>query len=204
MVFAVCLTPMAWMAYELAMGRIRGEWIKEITHRTGFWGLVLITLTLAVTPLRRWTGWNQLQSYRRMLGLFGFFYISVHFLIYVVLDRQIPFDPVFNSREVLKDIAKRPYITVGFTGFLLMVPLALTSTKGWIRRLGKRWVSLHALIYLTAMAGVIHFMWAVKADTRQPTIIGVVLLVLLGSRLVPKRRKAPAKARSLTEAVAAD
>ena len=180
--------PLAWAAFDLLTGRIRGEWIKEITHRTGDWGLYFITATLAITPLRRLTGWNVLQSYRRLLGLFGFFYISVHFLvIYVILDKQIPFDPVYGWHEVVKDIAKRPYITVGFTGWLLMIPLALTSTKKSIRRLGRRWVQLHALIYLTAMAGVIHFMWSVKADRLRPSIIGWVLVALLGLRLVPPR-----------------
>ncbi len=203
--FAACLVPLAWMSYELGMGRIRGEWIKDITHRTGFWGLVLITATLAVTPLRRLTGWNQLQSYRRMLGLFGFFYICVHFLvIYVILDKQVPWDPAFAWQEIVKDIAKRPYITVGFTGFVLMIPLALTSTRGWVRRLGRRWVTLHALIYLTALAGVVHFTWAVKADTRDATIVGVVLLILLGARLVPKRRKRAAVAPTGAAAAAAD
>lgn len=173
------------MAWELAAGRIRGEWVKDITHRTGFWGLVFITLTLAVTPVRRWSGWNTPQDYRRMLGLFGFAYIAVHFLIYVVLDRQIPFDPL-AWREVGEDIAKRPYITVGLTGFLLMWPLALTSTRGWIRRLGKRWVRLHSLIYLVALAGVVHFTWSVKADTAVPTRFAAVLVVLLAVRLVPR------------------
>ncbi len=187
-VFLLCLVPLARAAFDLLTGRIHGDWIKEITHRTGYWGLILVTATLAVTPLRRLTGWNQLQSYRRMLGLFGFTYICVHFLvIYVVLDKQIPFDPVYGWHEVVKDIAKRPYITVGFLGFLLMIPLALTSTKASIRRLGKKWVLLHALIYVTAMAGVIHFMWSVKADRLRPTVIGVSLVVLLALRLVPPR-----------------
>lgn len=179
---------MALVAYDVIADRIRGEWIKEITHRTGYWGLLFITATLAITPLRRITGVNQLQSYRRMLGLFGFFYISVHFLvIYVILDKQVPFDPAFAWREIVKDIAKRPYITVGFTGWLLMIPLALTSTKGWIKRLGKNWTRLHALVYVTAMAGVIHFMWSQKADRSRPTTIGLILVVLLGLRLVPPR-----------------
>ncbi|MFI5207232.1 MAG: sulfite oxidase heme-binding subunit YedZ [Gemmatimonadales bacterium] len=187
-VFVLCLVPLAIAAFDLLTGRIHGDWIKEITHRTGYWGLILITVTLAVTPLRRLTGWNQLQSYRRMLGLFGFTYICVHFLvIYVVLDKQIPFEPAYGWHEVVKDIAKRPYITVGFTGFLLMIPLAFTSTKASIRRLGKKWVALHALIYLTAMAGVIHFMWSVKADRLRPTVIGVILVLLLALRLIPLR-----------------
>ena len=187
-VFLLCLVPLARTGFDLATGRIHGEWIKEITHRTGYWGLILITATLAITPLRRLTGLNQLQSYRRMLGLFGFTYICIHFLvIYVVLDKQIPFDPAYGWHEVVKDIAKRPYITVGFTGFVLMIPLALTSTKASIRRLGKKWVRLHALIYVTAMAGVIHFMWSVKADRLRPTVIGSVLVVLLAMRLLPPR-----------------
>jgi sulfoxide reductase heme-binding subunit YedZ len=186
--FVACLVPMALVWTDLLLGRIRGDYIKEITHRTGYWGLILITATLAITPLRRLTGWNQLQSYRRMLGLFGFFYIAVHFLvIYVVLDKQVPWDPAFAWQEIVKDIAKRPYITVGFTGFVLMIPLALTSTKASIRRLGRKWVTLHALIYLTALAGVVHFMWSLKADRLRPTVIGVVLVVLLALRLVPAR-----------------
>jgi sulfoxide reductase heme-binding subunit YedZ len=187
-VFTLCLVPLTWAAFELATGRIRGEWIKEITHRTGYWGLIFITITLAITPLRRVFGWNQLQAYRRMFGLFGFFYICVHFLvIYVILDKQVPWDPAFAWREIVKDIAKRPYITVGFTGFVLMIPLALTSTKASLRRLGKKWVQIHALIYVTAMAGVIHFMWSVKADRLRPTVIGWILVVLLALRLVPPR-----------------
>ncbi len=188
LVFLACLTPMALAGWDLAMGNIRGEWVKEITHRTGFWGLVLLTCTLAVTPVRRLTHWNAIQPYRRMLGLFAFFYICVHFLvIYVVLDKQLPFDPAFAWDEIVKDVAKRPYITVGFAGFLLMIPLALTSTKGWIRRLGKRWVSLHGLVYAVALAGVVHFAWSVKADRFRADVIGATLIVLLGLRLAPRR-----------------
>ena len=177
---------MAVMWAELALGRIRGEWVKEITHTTGYWGLILLTASLAITPLRRLAGWNRLQSYRRPLGLYGFFYICVHFLvIYLLLDKQVQFEPAFAWGEIVKDIAKRPYITVGFTGFLLMIPLALTSTKASIRRLGKKWVTLHSLIYLTALAGVVHFMWSVKADRARPTTIGIILIVLLALRLLP-------------------
>lgn len=195
LLFLLCLVPLAVTATELALGRIRGEWIKEITHRTGFWGLILITVTLAVTPVRRLTGWNAIQPFRRMLGLFGFSYICVHFLIYVILDRQLPFEPRTAWPELLEDVAKRPYITLGFTGFVLLLPLALTSTRGWVKRLGKRWVSLHSLIYVTALAGVIHFMWSVKADVARPTAIGLVLVVLLAIRLVPRRAPARMAAR---------
>ena len=187
LVFVLCLVPMTLVWTDLLLGHIRGDYIKEITHRTGYWGLIFITATLAVTPLRRLTGWNKLQSYRRMLGLFAFFYICVHFLvIYVILDKQVPWDPAIAWHEIVKDIVKRPYITVGFTGFVLMIPLALTSTKASIRRLGKRWVTLHSLIYLTALAGVVHFMWSLKADRLRPTVIGIVIVVLLALRLVPR------------------
>ena len=194
-VHLLCAVPLAWIAYELVGGRIRGEWIKEITHRTGFWGLLFITLALAVTPARRLFGWNALASWRRTLGLWGFAYIATHFLIYVLLDKQVPFEPAIALREIVKDVAKRPYITVGFTGFLMLVPLAVTSTKGWIRRLGKRWTQLHALIYAIALAGVVHFAWSVKADLMVPTRFATVLIVLLGLRLVP--REALAKLRTL-------
>lgn len=177
---------MTWMWIELARGNIPGEWVKEITHRTGYYGLLLIVATLAVTPLRRASGWNRMQPYRRTLGLFAFFYICVHFLIYVFLDRQLQYDTAFALREMAGDVAKRPYITVGVLGFALMIPLAVTSTKGWIRRLGRRWVALHSLIYLTALAGVVHFMWAVKADTRYPTAIGLAIVLLLLARFVPR------------------
>jgi len=177
----LCAAPLAWMTYELLAGRIRGEWIKEITHRTGFWGLTFITLSLAVTPLRRLLHWNRLVSWRRMLGLWGFAYICVHFLvIYLVLDK------FFDWHDIVKDVAKRPYITVGFTGFLMLIPIALTSTRGWIRRLGARWTQLHALVYAVALAGVVHFMWSVKADVAVPTRFAVVLAVLLALRLVPR------------------
>jgi sulfoxide reductase heme-binding subunit YedZ len=178
--FLLCLVPLGVMAFDALTGRLAAEPIKDLTHRTGTWGITCITATLAVTPLRRLTGWNRLQSFRRMLGLFGFFYIGLHFLVYLVLDQ------FFDWHTIVKDIAKRPYITVGFTGLLLMVPLAVTSTRGWVRRLGKRWVPLHALIYVTALAGIVHFTWSQKKDITRPTRYAAVLVVLLGARLVPK------------------
>ena len=181
--------PLALITFDALTGRIHGELIKEITHRTGWWGLLFITFTLAITPLRRLTHLNQLQSYRRTLGLWAFAYITTHFLIYLLLDKQVEIEPGYAWHEIIKDIAKRPYITVGFTGFVLMIPLAITSTKGWIRRMGKRWVRLHALIYVTAMAGVIHFMWSQKADRTRPTVIGVIIIGLLASRLLLRRRR---------------
>jgi sulfoxide reductase heme-binding subunit YedZ len=168
------------MLFDALTGRLAAEPIKDLTHRTGTWGITLITATLAVTPLRRATGWNRLQSYRRMLGLFAFTYLALHFLVYLVLDQ------FFDWHTIAKDIVKRPYITVGFTGLMLMVPLAVTSTRGWVRRLGKRWVSLHALLYVTALAGIVHFTWSQKKDITRPTRYAAVLVVLLGARLVPK------------------
>lgn len=191
-VHLLCLLPMAWIWIQLHLGHIRGDWVKEITHWTGFSGLIFIALTLAVTPVRRLTGFNQIQSYRRPLGLYAFFYICVHFLVlYIILDKQVPFDPAFAWSEIVKDIAKRPYITVGFTGFVLMIPLALTSTKASIRRLGKKWIPLHSLIYLTALAGVVHSMWSQKADQFRPTVVGLIIVALLAIRLVPRRRRVP-------------
>jgi len=185
-VFLACLVPMALVARDFLTGSIAGDLVKELEHRIGWWGLLLITGTLAITPLRRLTGWNVLQSYRRMIGLYGFFYISVHFLIYLLLDRELITPEAFSFGEVAKDIGERPYITVGVLGLLTMVPLALTSTKGWIRRLGKTWTKLHSLVYVTALAGVVHFMWSVKADTLRPTIIGSILIVLLLARVAPR------------------
>jgi sulfoxide reductase heme-binding subunit YedZ len=178
--FLLCLAPLAVMLFDALTGRLAAEPIKDLTHRTGTWGITLITATLAVTPLRRATGWNRLQSYRRMLGLFAFTYLALHFLVYLVLDQ------FFDWHTIAKDIVKRPYITVGFTGLMLMVPLAVTSTRGWVRRLGKRWVSLHALLYVTALAGIVHFTWSQKKDITRPTRYAAVLVVLLGARLVPK------------------
>jgi sulfoxide reductase heme-binding subunit YedZ len=182
LVFGLCLLPMAVIWGNLLLGNVRGEWIKTVTHETGQWGLGMITATLAVTPIRRVTGWNAIQGYRRMLGLFGFLYITVHFLIYLVLDQ------FFDLRTIVEDLGKRPYITIGFLGFLLMVPLAITSTKGWVRRLGRRWVTLHSLVYLTALAGVVHYAWAVKKDLLGPTLFAGVLLVLFVARLAPRGR----------------
>jgi sulfoxide reductase heme-binding subunit YedZ len=184
-VFLLCLIPAALLVYDALSGHLAAEPIKDLTHRTGTWGITCLTATLAITPLRRFTGWNRLQSYRRMLGLFAFFYLCLHFSVYFVLDQ------FFDWHTIVKDIAKRPYITVGFTGFLLMVPLALTSTHGWVKRLGRRWVTLHALIYVTALAGIVHFTWSQKADVTRPRLYGAVLVVLLASRLPLLKRRGP-------------
>jgi len=178
-VFLACLGPLArlgWKAYSQALG---ANPIEVITHSTGDWTLIFLLVTLAITPLRKLTGRLWLVRYRRMFGLFAFFYVVLHFLTYIWLDK------FFDVHEMLADIAKRKFITVGFAGFVLLIPLAITSTAGWIRRLGgKRWQKLHQLIYFSALGGVIHYWWLVKADIHKPLEYAVVLGVLLGYRLV--------------------
>ncbi len=178
-VFLTCLLPLARLGWKAYMGLLGANPIEVITHSTGDWTLIFLLITLAVTPLRKLTGQPWLIRYRRMFGLFAFFYVTLHFLTYIWLDK------FFNVHDMLADIAKRKFITVGFTGFVLLIPLALTSTSGWIRHLGgKRWQALHRLIYAAAICGVIHYLWLVKADIRKPLQYGTVLAVLLGYRLV--------------------
>ncbi|MEX0691717.1 MAG: protein-methionine-sulfoxide reductase heme-binding subunit MsrQ, partial [Gemmatimonadales bacterium] len=175
------LVPAARILRDWLMGRFTDP-VDEITLRTGWWALFFLTATLAISPVRRITGWNALIRQRRTLGLLAFTYATLHFSTYIVLDQ------FFGWSFILEDIAERPYITVGFTAWLLLLPMALTSTRGWIRRLGKRWIALHALIYLIAGLAVLHFSWLVKADLREPTIFGLVLAALLAVRLLRKRR----------------
>lgn len=182
-VFALCLLPVAWLLFDAATGGLGANPVEAITHRTGWWALTLLMATLAITPARRVTDWNDLIRFRRMVGLFAFFYATLHVLVYFGLDQLFAFD------YLLEDIADRPYITVGFTAWLLLIPLAITSTRGWVRRLGRRWRTLHRLVYVSAALGVVHFLWLVKADTREPLIFAGVLAVLLGARLVPRSRK---------------
>jgi sulfoxide reductase heme-binding subunit YedZ len=173
-----CLLPLArlgWKAFNAGLG---ANPIQVITFSTGTWTLVFLLCTLAITPVRKLTKQYWLVQYRRMLGLFAFFYGCLHFTTYIWLDQ------FFDLHGVYKDIYKRPFITVGFTAFVLMIPLAMTSTKWAIRKLGKRWQALHRLVYLVAIAGVIHFLWAVKLDKRKPETYGAVLGVLLLYRAV--------------------
>jgi methionine sulfoxide reductase heme-binding subunit len=177
LVFAACLGPVAWLTYGAFMDALGANPIAAITNETGVWTLRFLAVTLLITPLRKLTKWNALIRYRRMFGLFAFFYGCLHFLTYVWLDQ------FFALGDIVKDVMKRPFITVGFTAFVLMIPLALTSTAGWIRRLGgKRWNLLHRLIYVSAVLGVIHYLWLVKADTIRPIRYGVVIGVLLVAR----------------------
>ena len=178
-IFLACLGPLARLGWKAYSGNLGANPVEVITHSTGDWTLIFLLITLSVTPVRRLTGQLWLIRYRRMFGLFAFFYVVLHFLTYIWLDK------FFDLHEMLADIVKRKFITVGFTGFLLLIPLALTSTTGSIRRLGGgRWQALHRLIYVAGIAGVIHYWWLVKADKTKPTEYAAVLLVLLGYRMV--------------------
>ena len=178
-VFLACFVPLALLGLKAYNGALGANPIEVITHATGDWTLRLLLVTLAITPLRKLTGQPWLIRFRRVIGLFAFFYGILHFLTYIWLDK------FFDLHEMVADIAKRRFITVGFTGFVLLIPLAITSTSGWIRRLGgKRWQVLHRLIYFSAIAGVIHYLWLVKADIRKPLEYAAVLVLMLGYRLV--------------------
>src|SRR5580700_9438036 len=186
-VFLLCLAPallLAWKAFHQDLG---ANPIEFITHATGDWTLRFLAITLAVSPLRRLLGVPDLIRYRRMLGLFGFFYGCLHFMTYLWLDK------FFDFHEIAKDVWKRPFITMGFLGFISMAPLALTSTAGWIRRLGgRRWQMLHRLMYVSACAGVVHYYWLVKSDIRLPLLYGAIVTVLLAYRLVASLTKSAA------------
>lgn len=177
LLFLICLIPLARLIYLGVTDGLGANPIEFVTRSTGTWTLTGLMITLAVTPLRRLTGYNALIRYRRMLGLFTFFYASLHFTTYIWLDQ------FFSLPDILKDIYKRPFITVGFAAFVLLIPLAVTSTNAMMRRLGKRWQQLHRLVYLIGGLGVLHYVWLVKKDLTQPLIYGAVLLVLLTMRL---------------------
>jgi sulfoxide reductase heme-binding subunit YedZ len=178
LVFLLALSPAVATGVLALMGQAGANPIDTITDTTGIWTLRFVLATLAITPIRRLTGWNPIVRFRRMLGLFAFFYGLLHFLTWLVLDQFFAWD------FILADIAKRPYITVGSTGFVLMIPLAITSTAGWIRRLGGRWWNrLHRLVYATAVAGVIHFLWLVKVVETEQIVYAAIVAALLGFRL---------------------
>jgi sulfoxide reductase heme-binding subunit YedZ len=194
LLWLLCLTPLGILVWRFFTGGLGANPAEFLSHRTGFWTLTLLMATLAVTPVRRLTGWNQLIQFRRPIGLFAFFYACLHFSTYIV------FDQFFDFGAMLEDIKKRPYITVGFTAFVLLIPLAITSTKGWIRRMGKRWTLLHRLIYVSAILGVLHFFWkaASKADVRDPLIFAAVLAILFVLRMprIAERRRKSAGVRA--------
>jgi len=178
LVWLLSLAPLAWLVYGAFNSLLGANPIEYITRATGDWTLRLLLLSLAITPLRRLTGWHPLIRFRRLLGLFAFFYAVLHLLTYLW------FDKFFDLAEILKDIQKRPFITVGVAALLVLVPLAVTSTAGWIRRLGRYWQPLHRAVYLAAGLGILHYLWLVKADRRGPLTYAALLAALLLARLI--------------------
>jgi methionine sulfoxide reductase heme-binding subunit len=183
-VWILCLAPLGFLIYDGFTDNLTANPIEKITNETGIWTLRLIVATIAITPLRWVTGLNQLVNYRRLIGLFAFFYGSIHFSIYLVTTFFIEGFSNFDASGLGADLIKRPYITAGFTAFVLMIPLAVTSTAGWIRRMGgRKWNLLHRLIYITALAAVLHYFWKVKLDATYPVYYGIGVATLLGFRL---------------------
>ena len=189
--YVAAVLPLGWLMFTLFSGIVMGDQVKFMQHVTGDTVLSCLMLTLAITPLRRLTGWNEIIRVRRLIGLTAFWYACLHLTTYVVFDQD------FSLMEITKDIAKHPWVLVGFTGFLCLLPLAITSTNGWIRRLGgKNWNRLHRLVYVAAIAGVLHYLWLVKKDIHYPLVYGAVLTVLLLTRVWyaaarPRTRRAP-------------
>jgi methionine sulfoxide reductase heme-binding subunit len=182
LVFVAALAPFVWLLFRALTDRLSANPIEDITLTTGIWALRFLLISLAITPIRRVTGWHRVIQYRRMLGLFAFFYATLHLLTYLVLDQGLAF------AYILPDIVKRPYITAGMVAFLSMVPLAITSTRGWIRRLGKRWQMLHRLVYVSAIAACLHFVWKVKVAIGEPVYYAVILGALLLFRILWRLR----------------
>jgi len=192
-VFAACLLPTARLVWRFTTASLGANPIEYITRATGWWTLAFLAITLAVTPARRWLSMPWLLRLRRMLGLFAFFHACQHFTTYLWLDQ------FFDWPGMLVDIAKRPFVTVGFAAFVLLVPLAVTSTNAMVRRLGaRRWQALHRLVYGIAILGVIHFWWLVKKDVTEPVAFAGVISILLASRLI-QRRPAPPRQRSTVD-----
>jgi methionine sulfoxide reductase heme-binding subunit len=180
LIFLAALAPAAYLAHALflAPDRLGANPAETLQLETGIWSLRFLLATLAITPLRRLTGWHRIIQYRRMLGLFAFGYSCLHLMTYVVLDRY------FDLSGVWEDVVKRPFITAGMVAFTLMIPLAVTSTKGWIRRLGRRWQLLHRLVYVSAAAACVHFIWKVKVPIGEPVYYALILGVLLAFRVI--------------------
>lgn len=194
-VHALCLTPLAilawqfWDVFKTGSDALGADPVAEVEHRLGLWALRFLMLALAITPLRQLTGQAVFIRFRRMIGLYAFAYATLHFAAYLGLDLR------GYWLQIFEEIVKRPYITVGFAAWLLLVPLAITSTQGWIRRLGRRWGQLHKLVYAIGVFAVLHFWWLVKSDIREPALYAGILAVLLGWRVWKwgqKRRTAAA------------
>lgn len=188
---ALALLPLLLMVRATLADALGADPVAELTHRTGDWALRMLLLSLAMTPLRRVLDQAWPIRFRRLLGLYAFFYACLHLTVYVVLDLS------GYWAQILEDIVKRPFITVGFLAWLLLIPLAITSTRGWIRRMGRRWGQLHRLVYAIGVLAVLHFFWLVKADLREPLVYACVLTLLLGLRLYWRWRKPEIKPRAL-------
>src|SRR5215472_13808290 len=219
--FVAALGPAVYLTWAALTNHLSANPLSDVTNETGVWTLRFICITLLVTPLRNVTGWNALVRFRRMAGLYAFFYGTLHFLTYVILDRFaglvdfpdgiVSLTTAHNlTTSIIGDIAMRPFITVGFTAFVLMIPLAITSTTGWIRRMGgKKWAALHRLVYASAILGVVHYWWLVKADISRPQTYAAIVAVLLGARVYYKfkksrsatagRARVPASAKASTD-----
>lgn len=182
-VFLCCLVPALILGRNVVINDLGANPLEAVTHATGIWALRFLLLTLAITPIRRLTGWIWLQAYRRLLGLYAFFYACLHFLTWIWLDQGL------RWAAILEDITERPYVTVGFAAFLILVPLAVTSTKAMMRRLGRRWRALHRLVYLSVILALLHFAWLVKADLVEPLVYGGIFgaLTLLRMPFVQRR-----------------
>lgn len=187
LVALLALTPAFLLGRALYTNNLGVNPAETLQLETGIWTLRFLIITLAVTPVRRLTGWHRVIQYRRMLGLFAFFYGVLHFFSYLALDQ------VFSLEGMLDDVSKRPFITAGFVAFVSMIPLAVTSTRGWIRRLGRRWQLLHRLVYLTAAAGAVHYMWKVKVVIGPPVYYAAVVVGLLVFRVVWHTRSVRAR-----------
>jgi sulfoxide reductase heme-binding subunit YedZ len=174
---ALGLSPALWLTYRGLNGLLSANPVEDLLLTTGLWAFRFLLLSLAVTPVRRLTGWNRIVQFRRLLGLLAFFYAAAHVSIYIALDQG------FQGTFILADIVKRPFITAGMVAFVLLIPLAITSTKGWIRRLGRRWQSLHRLVYVSAVAAALHFLWKVKVVRGEAVYYAVILALLLGIRV---------------------
>ena len=186
--FFLALAPAAWIGWQLYRDNLGANPIRELEIQTGLWTLRFLAITLSITPIRRTFGWNGIAKYRRMFGLFTFFYATVHLMMWSFVDW------FFSWGEMWQEIVKHKYILIGMLTWLIMVPLAITSTKGWVRRLGKRWTKLHRLVYVAAFTGTVHYLWAVKKDTFFPVVYLVLFSLLLGYRVIDARRKRSSQA----------
>ena len=208
-VFLAGLGPAMWLVWAGLTGNLSANPLSDLTNEPGVWPLQFICITLLITPLRRLTGWNDLIRFRRMVGLYAFFYGSLHFLVYVIADRFAGLDFVDGIvawstvtsllRSVAADVYKRPFITIGFVALMSMLPLAVTSTAGWIRRMGgKRWQALHRVVYATAVLAVAHYWWLVKLDISRPLAYAIVVGVLLAARIRWSSARVPVASPSPT------